>query len=263
MSDEPNRKRRLDLELVARGLVDSREKAQALILAGKVMLNGQKAGKAGQPVTDESRLEVAEPLKYVSRGGLKLEAAINHFRVSVQGRVCLDVGTSTGGFTDCLLQHGAARVLCVDTGAGQISWRLRTDPRVVLHENLNARYLTLETLGGEQPGLIVCDVSFISVTLIVKALASVLAPEGEMVILVKPQFEVGREAVGKGGIVRDDAEWQRACDRVTAACQALGFAAELMPSPILGAEGNREFLLHATAVIPSTAGRPATLDEPI
>ncbi len=246
MTRETNRKRRLDTELVARGLVDSRQKAQALILAGKVTLDGQKATKAGQPVADHSRLEVAEPLKYVSRGGIKLEAALNHFHIPVEGRVCLDVGTSTGGFTDCQLQHGAARVHAVDTGSGQIDWRLRTDPRVVLHENSNARFLTLETLGGERPSLIVCDVSFISVTLVVKALVAVMTPDGQMVILVKPQFEVGREAVGKGGIVRDALEQQRACDRASAACRELGFAVELIPSPILGVAGNREFLLHAT-----------------
>jgi 23S rRNA (cytidine1920-2'-O)/16S rRNA (cytidine1409-2'-O)-methyltransferase len=242
---EPNKKRRLDIELVARGLAETRERAQALILAGKVTLDGQKAGKAGQPVSNESRLEVAEPLKYVSRGGVKLEAAIKRFQVVAAGRLCLDVGTSTGGFTDCLLQQGAAKVHCVDTGAGQIDWRLRTDSRVALHESFNARYLTLETLNGEHPSLIVCDVSFISVTLIVKALAGILTTDGEMVILVKPQFEVGREAIGKGGIVRDKVMHQRACDRVSAACLELGFAVELMPSPILGTEGNREFLLHA------------------
>jgi 23S rRNA (cytidine1920-2'-O)/16S rRNA (cytidine1409-2'-O)-methyltransferase len=242
---ELNKKRRLDVELVTRGLAETREKAQALILAGKVTLNGQKGAKAGQSVSDESRIEVTEPLKYVSRGGLKLEAAIEQFQIVVGGRLCLDVGTSTGGFTDCLLQQGAAKVHCVDTGAGQIDWRLRTDPRVILHESFNARYLTLETLNGEQPSLIVCDVSFISVTLILKALAGVLAAGGEMVILVKPQFEVGRDAVGEGGIVRDAAMHQRACDRVATACLDLGFMAELTPSPILGAQGNREFLLHA------------------
>lgn len=246
MANHLSRKRRLDVELVARGLVDSREKAQALILAGKVTLDGQKAAKAGQTVSDSSRLDVAEPLKYVSRAGIKLEHALALFRISAIGRVCLDIGTSTGGFTDCLLQQGAAKVHCVDTGAGQIDWRLRTDPRVVLHENSNARFLTLQTLGGDQPSLIVCDVSFISVTLLLNAMVSVLTPDGEMVILVKPQFEVGREAVGKGGIVRDEVERQRACDRVASACRDLGFSVALTPSPILGAEGNREFLLHAT-----------------
>ncbi len=257
MSNQPNKKRRLDTELVVRGLADSRQKAQALILAGKVNLDGQKAAKAGQPVTDETRLEVAEPPKYVSRAGIKLEAALSQFQVKVDGRLCLDVGTSTGGFTDCLLQHGATRVHCVDTGSGQIDWRLRTDPRVVLHENSNARFLTTETLGGKQPDLIVCDVSFISVTLIVGALAAVLRRHGEMVILVKPQFEVGRLAVGKGGIVRDEAEQRRACDRVAAACRKLGFTVDVMRSPILGAEGNREFLLHAArAATPSGTASP-------
>ncbi len=230
--------------MLDRGLTESREKAQALVLAGEVYVDGQKALKPGQIVTASTRIQVNQPLKYVSRGGLKLEAALDHFHISVEGRVCVDVGTSTGGFADCLLQRGATRVHCVDTGAGQIDWKLRTDPRIVLHENTNARYLTPATI-GEQPSLIVCDVSFISVTLILPAVTPILAPGGELLILVKPQFEVGRDFVGKGGIVRDRAQQQRACQRVTAALEELGFDTELMESPILGMEGNREFLSHA------------------
>jgi 23S rRNA (cytidine1920-2'-O)/16S rRNA (cytidine1409-2'-O)-methyltransferase len=238
-------KQRLDLTLLHRQLVDSREKAQALILSGKVTVDGQKAEKPGHAVPDTARIEVTEPLKYVSRGGLKLEAALTHFHINPTNKVCLDIGTSTGGFTDCLLQQGALRVHAVDTGAGQIDWKLRTNPRVILHEKFNARYLTESEL-GEPVQLIVCDVSFISVTLLIPALAPILQPNGDWIILVKPQFEVGRDLVGKGGIVRDPASHQAACDKVSAALTIAGFTTKLTDSPILGTEGNREFLLHAT-----------------
>ncbi len=222
----------------------SRGKAQALILAGEVSVNGRKATKPGQPVDPNSKLEIQQPLRYVSRGGLKLEAALHEFAVLPRDKVCLDVGTSTGGFTDCLLQHGALRVHCVDTGAGQIDWKLRTDARVVLHERTNARYLQVADI-GEPLSLIVCDVSFISVTLILSALVPLLEATGELVILVKPQFEVGRESVGKGGIVRDAALHAQALDRVRTALESHEFKTQSMESPILGAEGNREFFLHA------------------
>jgi 23S rRNA (cytidine1920-2'-O)/16S rRNA (cytidine1409-2'-O)-methyltransferase len=237
-------KKRLDIVLVERGLAESREKAQALILAGKVMVDGQKASKAGHAIARDARVEVNEPLKYVSRGGLKLEAALAEFSISPVGRVCLDIGTSTGGFTDCLLQHGAARVHAVDTGAGQIDWKLRTDPRVVLHERINARYLSKDEI-GESVSLLVCDVSFISATLLIPALVPLVDPHGDWIILVKPQFEAGREFVEKGGIVRDPAGHRFACERVSAAMRALSFDVTLRDSPILGGEGNREFLLHA------------------
>lgn len=253
--DMPPRKQRLDVALVNRNLAESREKAQALILAGKVRVDGQKADKPGRSILAEAHIEVDEPLKYVSRGGLKLEAALTHFQVRVSGRVCMDVGTSTGGFTDCLLQHGAARVHAVDTGAGQIDWRLRNDARVVLHERVNARQLRFDEI-GELADLIVCDVSFISVTLLIGALTALLAPQGEWIILVKPQFEVGRELVGKGGIVRDPAAHRIACEKVASALERAGFSSALMESPILGAEGNREFLLDArrATTAPQTAG---------
>jgi 23S rRNA (cytidine1920-2'-O)/16S rRNA (cytidine1409-2'-O)-methyltransferase len=189
-------------------------------------------------------LKVTAGPKYVSRGGLKLEAALREFAIDVRDRVCLDVGASTGGFTDCLLQHGAARVYAVDTGAGQMDWRLRGDPRVVLREKLNARYLRPEDI-GEPVSLAVCDVSFISVTLLLPAIVPLLTPRGEMVILVKPQFEAGRDEVGKGGIVRDPAVHEACCARVAGAATALGFQTALRESPVLGAEGNKEFLLHA------------------
>lgn len=241
------KKQRLDVTLVERGLAESREKAQALILAGKVTLDGQQANKPGRAVESGSRIEVQPAQRYVSRGGIKLEAALKQFRVSVAGKVCLDIGTSTGGFTDCLLQHGAARVHAVDTGAGQIHWRLRTDQRVILHERTNARHLTFEEI-GELANVIACDVSFISMTLLIPALAPLLAPGGDWIILIKPQFEAGREQVGKGGIVRDPQAQKLACGRVIAALVAAGFRTELMESPITGAEGNREFLAHARKV---------------
>jgi 23S rRNA (cytidine1920-2'-O)/16S rRNA (cytidine1409-2'-O)-methyltransferase len=235
---------RLDVMLAERGLAESREKAQALVLAGEVLVNGAKAQKPGQGVAPDALLEVLSRPPYVGRGGLKLRAALDRFGIEVTGRVCLDVGSSTGGFTDCLLQHGAARVHAVDVGAGQIDWKLRSDPRVVLHERLNARYLRHEDI-GEPIGLAVCDVSFISVTLILPAVAPLLQPEGEMVILVKPQFEVGREQVGKGGIVRDPQLHASACQRIEDAVRRMDYRTEIIESPILGAEGNKEFLLYA------------------
>jgi 23S rRNA (cytidine1920-2'-O)/16S rRNA (cytidine1409-2'-O)-methyltransferase len=192
-------------------------------------------------------VEVEQGLRYVSRGGLKLEAALEHFGVNVAGRTCLDVGTSTGGFTDCLLQHGATRVHAVDTGAGPIDWKLRTDPRIVLHERLNARHLVFDDI-GERVDVIVCDVSFISVTLLIPPLAPFLAEHGDWIILIKPQFEVGRERVGKGGIVRDPAAHRLVCEKVTHALENAGFGTQLIESPITGAEGNREFLVHARAI---------------
>lgn len=237
-------KRRIDELLVERGLAESRSQAQALLLAGVVLVDGQKVDKAGRTVSPDSRVEVTERLPYVSRGGLKLQAALDHWEIPVRGRICLDVGASTGGFTDCLLQRGAARVYAFDVGTGQLDWRLRNDPRVVVREQTNARYLQPADV-GEAVDLIVCDVSFISVTLILPVLPPILQPAGEMVILIKPQFEAGRGEVGKGGIVRDAAVRHAACGRVKSAVEALGFRSEIIDSPILGAEGNHEFLLYA------------------
>jgi 23S rRNA (cytidine1920-2'-O)/16S rRNA (cytidine1409-2'-O)-methyltransferase len=190
-------------------------------------------------------VEVRAKLRYVSRGGLKLEAALRHFALDVAGAVCVDIGTSTGGFTDCLLQHGAARVHAVDTGTGQIDWRLRGDPRVVLHESFNARNLQMADL-GEPVDLAVCDVSFISATRIVPAIVRVLKPEtGRMLVLVKPQFEVPRGQVGEGGIVREPALHAASCARVRTCVEESGFTTDIMDSPITGAEGNKEFLLYA------------------
>jgi 23S rRNA (cytidine1920-2'-O)/16S rRNA (cytidine1409-2'-O)-methyltransferase len=235
---------RIDRLLVDRALAESREKAQALIMAGEVLVDGQKASKPGQTVDEASRLEVLARPPYVSRGGFKLAAALDGFGIDVAGKVCLDIGASTGGFTDVLLQRGAARVHAVDVGAGQLAWKLRGDPRVVLHEGRNARELTFGDI-GEPVALITCDVSFISVTLILPAAAPLLQPDGRMVILIKPQFEVGKGQVGKGGIVRDADLHRQARLRVETAARSLGFETQIMDSPILGAEGNKEFLLYA------------------
>ncbi len=235
---------RLDRQLVARGLAESREKAQALIMAGEVLVDGRKAHKPGETVSLSCTIELLARPRFVGRGGIKLQAALEHFNIDPTGMVCLDVGASTGGFTDCLLQNGAARVHALDVGHGQFDWKLRNDPRVVVYEGVNARHLTVDQI-GETVNLAVCDVSFISVTLILPAVAPILKPQGQLVVLVKPQFEAGREHVGKGGIVRDPAVQQAACDRVAAGVEALGFRWSTVDSPIPGAEGNREILLHA------------------
>jgi 23S rRNA (cytidine1920-2'-O)/16S rRNA (cytidine1409-2'-O)-methyltransferase len=235
---------RLDRQMVERGLVESREKAQALIMAGEVLVDGRKAQKPGVTIAATSNIEVLARPRFVGRGGIKLQAALEHFAVDPVGMVCLDVGASTGGFTDCLLQNGAAKVHAVDVGHGQFDWKLRNDPRVVVYEGLNARHLTREQI-GEPVDLAVCDVSFISVTLILPAIAPILTPSGQMIVLVKPQFEAGRDQVGKGGIVRDPEVQQAACDRVSSAVETLGFRWSTIDSPIPGAEGNREILLHA------------------
>lgn len=237
-------KTRLDRLLVERHLAESREKAQALIMAGEVLLNGQKAAKPGQTVAEDAVVEVLARPPYVSRGGLKLAAALRQFAIDVTGEICIDIGSSTGGFTDAMLQAGAARVHAVDCGSGQLDWKLRTDPRVIVHEGINARELAFSDI-GELAGIVTCDVSFISVTLILPAAVPLLGSGGQMVILVKPQFEVGRGQVGKGGIVRDPELHRTVCDRIEQAVRELGFETSLMDSPILGAGGNKEFLLHA------------------
>lgn len=258
---------RLDKLLVDRALAASRERAQALVLAGRVLVNEQRVDKPGTSIAADAALRLTgEDLRYVSRGGLKLEGALATWKIDVQSLPCADIGVSTGGFTDCLLQHGAASVLGVDTGYGQIAHKLRVDPRVRLLERTNARTLApgaLSSLSAQPIVFFAMDVSFISATLVLpsvlRALASpprdpVPAPSwatsatwaGEAVILVKPQFEAGREHVGKGGIVRDPEAQALAVARVTAAVQELGGTRlGLMDSPILGMEGNREFLLHA------------------
>ena len=236
-------KSRLDRALVDRGLVTTREKAQALIMAGEVLIDGQKAAKSGQLISAEAQLELTARQRYVGRGGLKLEGALRHFQLDVTGLVAADFGASTGGFTDCLLQEGAARVHAIDVGTGQLDWKLRNDPRVIVHEGVNARHLELAEL-GEPVDLAVCDVSFISATLILPAMVRVLKPGAPIIVLVKPQFEAGKGQVGKGGIVRDPAQHEATCAKVQACVEALGFETQIVESPITGAEGNKEFLLY-------------------
>jgi 23S rRNA (cytidine1920-2'-O)/16S rRNA (cytidine1409-2'-O)-methyltransferase len=244
---------RLDRLLLERGLTSSRERAQALILAGKVLVNEQKIEKAGAAVDEKVHLRLlGEDLRYVGRGGLKLEKALEHWHIDVTSKICLDVGASTGGFTDCLLQHGASRVIAVDTGHGQIDFRLRQDVRVRLLEKTNARYLTKDQI-GEAVDFVAVDVSFISATLVLPAVIAAAFPDSaderrgrQMVVLVKPQFEVGRKQVGKGGIVRDQAAQAGAVEKVRLALLAQNCAhTDVIESPILGAEGNREFLLFS------------------
>ena len=244
------KKTRLDLLLVERALVPSRERARALILAGRVLVREQRIDKPGTTVLEDSVLRLlGEEQAYVSRGGLKLERALEHWRIDVAGRSCLDVGASTGGFTDCLLQHGAAHVTAVDTGFGQIAMKLRSDPRVKLMERTNARLLASGVLAAGQGELdltlLVMDVSFISATLVLPPILAAAPALEQAVILVKPQFESGRENVGKGGIVRDPLAHQLAIDRVAECVRSLHWmVAETIPSPITGMEGNHEFLLY-------------------
>ena len=239
-------KRRLDHYLVETGLADSRQKAQALILAGQVLVNDRPAEKPGLLIAPDARVRLrGEPLRYVGRGGLKLEAALRGFALDVRDALCLDIGASTGGFTDCLLQHGARQVYALDVGHNQLDWKLRSDSRVVVREGVNARYLTPADF-PERFAVIVADVSFISLRLILPALGPLAAPEAALVALVKPQFEVGREQVGKGGIVRDRRLHATAMAGVLAAARQAGFAPErMLASPVLGAEGNQEYLLLA------------------
>jgi 23S rRNA (cytidine1920-2'-O)/16S rRNA (cytidine1409-2'-O)-methyltransferase len=246
-------KTRLDKLVVERGHAASRERAQALILAGRVLVDEQRVDKPGTPVAETVTLRLlGDDLKYVSRGGLKLERALDHWGIDLTGIACLDVGASTGGFTDCMLQRGAARVLAIDTGYGQIAASLRTNPRVRLRERTNARLLKPEEISAEVAGIafLAMDVSFISATLVLPAVLGALATAdsawaGEAVVLVKPQFEAGREHVGKGGIVREPAARQLAIERVSHAARELGGRElDVIDSPIRGMEGNHEYLLH-------------------
>jgi 23S rRNA (cytidine1920-2'-O)/16S rRNA (cytidine1409-2'-O)-methyltransferase len=243
-------KTRLDILLVEQGHALSRERARSLILAGRVLVNEQKIDKPGAPVSADAVIRLlGEDLPYVSRGGLKLAGALDHWKIVVQGRSCLDVGASTGGFTDCLLQHGAGRVTAVDTGFGQIAMKLRIDPRVHLMERTNARLLEAKSLadhpGLPDPTLLVMDVSFISATLLLGPVFTAAPSLREAVILIKPQFEAGRGHIGKGGIVRDPEAHQIAIDRVRDCVLALGWVViEVIDSPITGMEGNKEFLLY-------------------
>lgn len=238
---------RIDQLLTERGLADSRNKAQALVLAGQVLADEKKIDKPGQQVDRECQIRLlGEQPRYVSRAGFKLEAALIDFGVDVRGKICLDIGASTGGFTDCLLQHGAAKVYAVDVGANQLHWRIRQDARVAVHEQTNARELSRELI-PEPIDFVCCDVSFISATLVLPPAAPLLAGGAEVVVLAKPQFEAGRGEVGKGGIVRDDKIRQAAADKVRRTLETLGFGKiQQMDSPIKGAQGNREILLYGS-----------------
>ncbi|MGO9830189.1 MAG: TlyA family RNA methyltransferase [Myxococcaceae bacterium] len=242
----PTRKERLDVLLVHAGLAPTRARAQALVLAGQVVVGEARVDKPGTRVPVDAPLRLkGEGLQYVSRGGLKLRHALQHFRLEVAGAVCADIGASTGGFTDCLLQAGAARVHALDVGYGQLHQRLRADARVVLHERTNARYLGPQAL-GEAVDVVVVDVSFISLTLVLPAVVPLLRPGGLLVALVKPQFEVGKGQVGKGGVVREETARAAALERVQAAAAGLGLTLlGVTDSPILGPAGNREALLAA------------------
>jgi len=238
---------RLDRLLVDKALVESREKATRLILAGEVLVDGQRVDKAGTLVPSDADLELRGRSPFVSRGGEKLVHAVQHFGVAAKGRVCIDVGSSTGGFTDCLLQRGAPRVYAVDVGTAQLDAKLRKDPRVVVMEQTNARVLD-PRLFDEQPTLAVIDVSFISLEKILPAVFAVLAPRSEIVALVKPQFEVGRQHVGKGGVVRDPAQHRVAVQRLARYAVLRGWhVLSVTASPLRGPKGNREFFLHLSA----------------
>ena len=253
------KRERIDKLLVARGLAPSRTRAQAMVMAGVVLVNEQRVAKASETFAPDAAIRVRgqeDPAaRYVGRGALKLAAALAAFALDVRGCVCLDVGASTGGFTDCLLQHGARRVVCVDVGHNQLDYRLRTDPRVEVREGVNARYLQPADF-AEKFDLIVMDVSFISATKILPALVPLLNAGGRIVLLIKPQFEVGRGEVGRGGIVTDPAQHARVVAEVNEAAQALGLlSCGQIESPLKGADGNREFLaLYAREAVSSRGG---------
>jgi 23S rRNA (cytidine1920-2'-O)/16S rRNA (cytidine1409-2'-O)-methyltransferase len=238
-------KERLDVLLVSRSLAESREKAKAIIMSGSVFVDGQREDKAGSTFSEDAVIEVkGSPLKYVSRGGLKLEKAIARYKISLEGKTCMDVGSSTGGFTDCMLRNGAAKVYAVDVGTNQLAWKLRQDERVISMEKTNIRYLTPEQLADEIAFASI-DVSFISLTKVLQPVRDLLREEGEAVSLIKPQFEAGREKVGKKGVVRDRKVHAEVIDTVGEYAAAIGFdCLDLDFSPIKGPEGNIEYLLY-------------------
>lgn len=238
-------KKRLDILVTERGLADSREKAKAIIMAGSVFVNGEREDKAGTAIDEKAIIELrGKTLKYVSRGGLKLEKAMAHFDIDLNGKVCMDVGSSTGGFTDCMLQNGAVKVFAIDVGHGQLAWKLRGDERVVCMERTNIRYVTPENL-GQQAAFSSIDVSFISLTLVLPPVKALLEDGGQVVCLIKPQFEAGREKVGKKGVVRDPKVHLEVIEKVIQHGLSIGFdVLNLEYSPIKGPEGNIEYLLH-------------------
>ena len=253
-------KKRLDVLLFERGFAQSREKAKTIIMSGIVYVNGQKEDKAGSVSHDDESLEVevrGNVLPYVSRGGLKLEKAMKTFPISLTDCVCMDIGASTGGFTDCMLQNGAKKVFAVDVGHGQLDWKLRNDPRVVCMEKTNIRYVTPEDIGGEILQFASVDVSFISLDKVLPAAKPLLLPGAEMVCLIKPQFEAGREEVGKKGVVRDKKVHRSVIEKIYGLCDELSFGIlGLTFSPIKGPEGNIEYLIHLKKDAGPTAEKP-------
>ena len=252
------KKLRLDVLLVQRGLQESRQKAQATIMSGQVFVDGQRVDKPGAPVTEDAEIEVKGGLRYVSRGGLKLEKAMALWPVHLEDAVCMDIGASTGGFTDCMLQNGAAKVYAVDVGYGQLAWKLRSDPRVVCLERTNARYLSHEQI-PEEPDFSSVDVSFISLKLILPAIAGVLRDGGQVVCLIKPQFEAGKEKVGKKGVVRDPAVHREVLEHFLERAKENNFTViDITYSPIRGPEGNIEYL----GFLQKNSGQEGTIDIP-
>ena len=252
------KKLRLDVLLVQRGLQESRQKAQATIMSGQVFVDGQRVDKPGAPVAEDAEIEVKGGLRYVSRGGLKLEKAMALWPVHLEDAVCMDIGASTGGFTDCMLQNGAAKVYAVDVGYGQLAWKLRSDPRVVCLERTNARYLSHEQI-PEEPDFSFVDVSFISLKLILPAIAGVLRDGGQVVCLIKPQFEAGKEKVGKKGVVRDPAVHREVLEHFLEHAKENNFTViDITYSPIRGPEGNIEYL----GFLQKNSGQAGTIDIP-
>ena len=248
-----NPKVRLDTAVVESGLAPSRHQAKALIMAGKILVDEQPLDKPGARISTEAAVALrGEPLRYVSRGGLKLEAALDSLEFNVSGRVCLDIGASTGGFTDCLLQNGAARVFAVDVGYGQLAWRLRQDPRVVVIERTNIRYMPADALNA-RVDLVTIDVSFISLKIVVPASLKFMKRRGTIIALIKPQFEVGREHVGKGGVVRNPLLHETVIASLQTHFADIGLSSRaVIPSPILGPKGNREFIIVLEPAAPGT-----------
>jgi 23S rRNA (cytidine1920-2'-O)/16S rRNA (cytidine1409-2'-O)-methyltransferase len=257
----PGKKQRLDLLLVERGLVESREQARRVIMAGEVLVDEEVRDKPGQSFAADVTVRVRNALPYVSRGGVKLAAALDSFPITVQGKIAVDVGASTGGFTDCLLQRGAARVYAIDVGYGQLAWKLRSDERVVVMERTNVRHLT-ELPDQSLADLAVIDASFISLNLVLPATLALLQPGADLVALIKPQFEAGKEQVGKGGVVREEAVHRRVLEAVFQLAELLGLAVKgMIPSPLLGPAGNVEFLIWCRRNAVTTVDATATITQ--
>ncbi|MCS7219868.1 MAG: TlyA family RNA methyltransferase [Anaerolineae bacterium] len=254
-------KARLDVVMVQRGLVETRARAQALILEGKVRVDGKPVDKPGRMISPQAQIEIIAPLPYVSRGGIKLAAALDTFQVNPAGWICADVGASTGGFTDCLLQRGAARVFAIDVGYGELAWSLRNDPRVVVLERTNARYLPVLP-GDVRVNLVTVDVSFISLRLILPVVKNWLRSDGRVIALIKPQFEAGRAQVGRGGVVKDPAVHREVLRNVLVFAQDLGLSPQgIIPSPIRGPAGNVEFLAYFRLDMPSMPDMDDAVDK--